>query len=208
MKNLYLDTSAIINLARHTNEWKSVDDILRNGYHALSLSITHLLEFSKGRKTNDYTAFYLDTLPNVNWVMPPWLIWKEEVSNALNYVLSRNTIAFNYKYDTLFKMLIRTDNKYKKLEHYIRQPIKISDSIDFFKQDDLFKENEQICKYCTEQVQSIRENATIWKNWEMVLRRKIHDNWPNATQSGLNIPFDNSYLDKILKIAGKNSGLS
>lgn len=201
MKNLYLDTSAIINLARNTKEWQNVDDILHDGRHALSLSTTHLLEFSKGRKTNDYTAIYLDTLPHVNWVIPPWLIWKEEVGNALNYILSGKTISFNYIYDTLFSMLIRTNNKYKKLEHYIGQPIRTSDSIDFFKQDDLFKENEQVCIYSAERVKDIRENAIIWKNLEMVLARKIRDYWPNTTQSGLKIPFVKSYLEKILKCA-------
>ena len=203
MKYLYLDKSALIDLAKFRTEkyWFDIDNLLRDGNHTLFLSTTHMYEFSKGRKENDYTATYLDELPCIKWIIPPWYMWTEEVKGGLNYCLKGMRSSFRFHYDLFFEMYIIVNRKYKNLKYYIGQPITPGKVIDFFKKEKIYKETEEVAKHCTKMVRKIREESLIWKSWKIALRMQIRDFWPIETEAKLKIKQDDSFLDRMIKVS-------
>jgi len=203
MRYIYLDTSAIVNLGKFKTEnpWNKIDNLLRNGKYTLLLSTTHMYEFSKGRKEKDYTAIYLDTLPYIKWVIPPWYIWKEEVKNALNYCINSTKYQFPVFYDLFFTMYTTVNKKHKKLKYYIGQPTTAGQTIDFFKKGEIYKETEEVAEHCTKMVRKIREKALIWQSWKIALRMQIRDFWPTETAADLRITRNDSFLDEMMKVS-------
>lgn len=203
MKYLYLDTCALINLAKFKTEkyWFDIDHLLRDGNHTLFLSTTHMYEFSKGRKENDYTAFYLGGLPCVKWIIPPWFIWREEVKGGFNYCLTGRKSEFRLSYDLFFEMYSTINKKYKGLKYYVGQPITPSQVIEFFKHGKIYEETEEVARYCTTIVRKIREESLIWKSWKIALRIQIRGFWPVETEAKLKIKQDDNYLDSMIKVS-------
>ncbi|MCK4250417.1 hypothetical protein KAX97_03165 [candidate division WOR-3 bacterium] len=204
MKIVYLDTSAIVDLAKFTKKryWKKLDDLLRDGNHTLVMSTTHLYEFAKGRKENDYTAMYLDTLlPYIQWIIPPWYIWEEEVKGALYYHNTGGRHEFRRLYDLFFTMYTTVNRKYRRLKYDLRQPTSVAETIEFFKKDKVYLETQEVAEYSAKMVKRIREKAVIWQSWRSTLRFHIRDCWPQETVTGLKIPFEHAFLDGLLGVA-------
>ena len=119
MKYLYFDTSRIRLLAENQNAlaWQDIDNILHeNDDYALVLSYFHLLELSRWLGNKDVCCDYLNTLPNIKWAMDVYDIWRMEVANALEGILTgertRATVVFRDSFIDTLRVEARQEVQY------------------------------------------------------------------------------------------------
>lgn len=219
MKNLYLDTSRLRNLANDYKSeiWAPVDAFLRADRGILIISLAHFYDFTtRVAGIEDATATYLDSLNNLKWVPFPYDVFREELRVATEFALEGVTNSMTLFFDS-FNDLLRY-SEYKQLEknriipnvlissaslYDIHQPRTTSELIEYCAKYKVFDAFKKQLKTDATKITQWNKNTAIWQNPKMVLRSYVEAYLPKRTKHGKYVPKNAGFVDKLLDIAEK-----